>query len=76
MKPLPFDMTPLAKALEMPANSESQHSVKRRVGRDRVAIYPKHIVVNRGYASTVAQEQVHALAALNTEQATVRGSRA
>jgi len=62
MKPLPFDMTPLAKALEMPANTENSNTVKRRVGRERVATYPRHLAMNRGYTSTVAQEQIHALA--------------
>jgi receptor protein-tyrosine kinase len=77
MKPLPFDMTPLAKALKMPSTGQPQSgsaskpppkkkpqaaSPKPRPSLEQVGVYPAHLSATAGWISTLAREQVHALA--------------
>ncbi len=59
MKPLPFDMTPLAKALELPS---TQQNTETSPSLDRVGTLPEHFATNAGWLSTLANEQIHALA--------------
>ena len=77
MKPVAFDMTPLAKALEMPRSlptPEQPPVVEKPLAPsiDRLVDYPGHLDTNRGWLSTLAEEQIHALAthvlARHTEQ--------
>ena len=79
MKPLPFDMTPLAKALDMPTiQPQKQDSVgrtdDRRLSRNEspAGVFPTHITPQGGWLSSLAHEQIHALAthvlAHHTEQ--------
>ncbi len=65
MKPITFDMTPLAKALEMPTakpNAAPAATREKRPNLDRVGIFPKHFARNAGWITMLAHEQVHALA--------------
>ena len=81
MKPLPFDMTPLAKALEMPMtqpkkkteNRPQPTSSRQLASTDRrKGVFPPHITPSGGWLSSLASEQIHALAthviAHHTEQ--------
>lgn len=74
MKPVAFDMTPLAKALEMPGTMQKPHNkqLARRPDTELAGVYPKHLAKNAGWLSVLAQEQIHALAthvlARHTEQ--------
>ena len=86
MKPLPFDMTPLAKALDMPSTQQKQPPMKQPEPvpvqpapserhpslERRVAVLPRQFSTNSGWVSTLAAEQIHALAthvlARHTEQ--------
>jgi len=73
MKPLPFDMTPLAKAFEMPTTQAPQSDACRVTTREaRQGVFPAHISPSGGWLSSLAHEQIHALAthvlAHHTEQ--------
>ena len=86
MKPLPFDMTPLAKALDMPTTQQKQaptkklkpapaqpaKSEKRPSPERRTVALPQRFSLKSGWISTLAAEQIHALAthvlARHTEQ--------
>jgi capsular exopolysaccharide synthesis family protein len=59
MKPLPFDMTPFAEAIEMPTTTQK---TKPTTAIDRAIRFPRHIAQNAGWLSNLANEQMHALA--------------
>ncbi|MHC4550574.1 MAG: CpsD/CapB family tyrosine-protein kinase [Planctomycetota bacterium] len=61
MKPLHFDMTPLAEALEMPGTLPQSTADQKR-SLEPVASFPGHISQNAGWLSNLANEQMHALA--------------
>ena len=61
MKTVDFDMTPLAKALEMPSTTNKQPR-NGTTKQDPVGIFPRHFAPDAGWLSTLAQEQIHALA--------------
>jgi len=61
MKPLPFDMTPLAKALQMPSPRKTDTPASRP-SLDKVGAYPRHIAGSGSWLSSLANEQVHVLA--------------
>ena len=83
MKPVAFDMTPLAKALEMhgtmtnPAKQQLAHrkQERERPSLERVGVYPGHISRDAGWLSTLAEEQIHALATHVLARHTERGLR-
>jgi len=63
MKTVQFDMTPLAKALEMPSTkSNKQHDNGVALDKEIVGTFPRHFAPDAGWLSTLAQEQIHALA--------------
>jgi len=80
MQPLDFNIRPLAKALDMPPTRETPHenalateTERKPALRDKQGIFPAHITRKGGWLSSLAHEQVHALAthvlAQHTEQA-------
>lgn len=75
MKPISIDITPLAKALQMPAPTTTQSPPAKAEARaetsaktdvrkaaDRAGVYPAQLTGVRGWSGTLAQEQIHALA--------------
>ena len=62
MKPLPFDMTPLAKALDMPITMQDNTTELQPATSELIATYPEHISKSAGWLSNLANEQIHALA--------------
>lgn len=76
MKPLNFDMTPLAKALQMSTPPKTKTTVPaRRTHLDRVGTYPRHIAAQNGWLSSLAREQIHALATHLLARQSERGLR-
>ncbi len=77
MKPVAFDMTPLAKALEMPTHTQTQETPRAepRPLPAKVAPYPRQLARNGGWLSTLAEEQIHALATHVLARHTERGLR-
>lgn len=62
MKPLPFDMTPFAEAIEMPPTTTREEKKPTKPGIDSAIRFPRHIAQNAGWLSNLANEQMHALA--------------
>ncbi|MHC4490035.1 MAG: CpsD/CapB family tyrosine-protein kinase [Planctomycetota bacterium] len=60
MKPLPFDMTPFAEAIEMPTTTQETKQTQAAI--DSAIRFPRHIAQNAGWLSNLANEQMHALA--------------
>jgi len=60
MKPLPFDMTPFAEAIEMP--TITQETKPMPAATESAIQFPRHIAQNAGWLSNLANEQMHALA--------------
>jgi Mrp family chromosome partitioning ATPase len=73
MKPVSFDMTPLARALEMPRPEKKPQIEEPALPTPpRKGTFPRHFAPEAGWLSKLAQEQIHALAthvlARHTEQ--------
>jgi Mrp family chromosome partitioning ATPase len=73
MKPVPFDLTPLAQSFETPVAVRQRKETSTAVAeRERVGVFPPHFSLRAGWLTNLAQEQVHALAthilARHTEQ--------
>jgi len=60
MKPLPFDMTPFAEAIEMP--TMTQETKPAQATLSGAINFPRHIAQSAGWLSNLANEQMHALA--------------
>ena len=60
MKPLPFDMTPFAEAIEMPTMTRKTKPMPATT--ESAIQFPRHIAQNAGWLSNLANEQMHALA--------------
>ena len=60
MKPLPFDMTPFAEAIEMPTTTQETRPTQATLSG--VINFPRHIAQSAGWLSNLANEQMHALA--------------
>jgi succinoglycan biosynthesis transport protein ExoP len=82
MKPLPFDMTPLAEALEMPTTQPDRKddttpkaSSLNELSTAPNGVFPGHISPKGGWLSSLAHEQIHALATHVMAQHTEQGLR-
>ncbi|MHC4341227.1 MAG: CpsD/CapB family tyrosine-protein kinase [Planctomycetota bacterium] len=76
MKPVSFDMTPLARALEMPRPEKKPEPAKPGPSaRTRRGMFPRNFTPQAGWLSVLAAEQIHALATHVLARHTERGLR-